>query len=125
MNDSIDTEELKQNIKQTDTWLRLLFIIIYGAVLWVTSIVLSFVVVFQFLTVLFTRDTQKNLLDFGASLAEFVRQIVAYLTFNTEDKPFPFGQWPSAGNGGGARKKAATKKKTAAKDGESSDDEHA
>src|SRR5690606_28893790 len=58
MTDEIRTDELKENIKAQDTWLRLLFIIIYGAILWLSAIVLAFVVVFQFLSVLFTRETQ-------------------------------------------------------------------
>ena len=116
MNDQIDTDELKENLKSQDTWLRLLFIVLYGAILWVTSVVLGFVVLIQFLMVLFTRGTQKNLLDFGASLAEFVRQVVAYLTFNTEEKPFPFNDWPDAGKkAAGSRKKSSAKKKTAGK----------
>ncbi|MDX1455644.1 MAG: DUF4389 domain-containing protein [Gammaproteobacteria bacterium] len=111
MNDQIDTDELKENLKSQDTWLRLVFIVLYGAILWATSVVLGLVVVFQFLMMLFTRHTQESLVSFGASLAEFVRQIVAYLTFNTEEKPFPFGDWP-AGNKPAAKKKAAAKKKT-------------
>ncbi|HEX6930491.1 MAG TPA: DUF4389 domain-containing protein, partial [Gammaproteobacteria bacterium] len=115
MNDDIRKDELKENIKAQDTWLRLVFIIIYGAILWVTSIVLAFVVVFQFLSVLFTRETQKNLLEFGASLSEYLREIVAYLTFNSEYKPFPFGDWPGDNEAGNTKKTTAKKKSTAKK----------
>ncbi len=94
MTEDIDTEEIKENIKAQDTWVRLIFILIYAVVLWATSFVLTLVVIFQFLTVLITRQTQENLLDFGEGLAEFVRQIISYMTFNTDDKPFPFGEWP-------------------------------
>lgn len=119
MNDEIKTDEIKENIRSQDTWLRLLFIVIYSAVLWVASIVLAFVVILQFLSVLLTRSTQSNLLTFGSSLAEFVRQIVAYMTFNTEYKPFPFGDWPTpegnpVGEAKPKKKKAAPKKKPAA-----------
>lgn len=115
MSEDIQMDAIKENIKSQDTWLRLLFMVIYGAILWITTVVLGFVVVFQFLTVLFTRETQKNLLEFGASLAEYLRQIVAYLTFNSEDKPFPFGDWPStATDSKPAPKKKATAKKKAA-----------
>ncbi len=123
MNDEIRTDEIKENIKAQDTWLRLLFIIIYGMILWLSAVVLAFVVIFQFLSVLFTRETQKNLLEFGGSLAEYVRQIVAYLTFNTEYKPFPFGDWP-AGAGvvaaATAPKKTTARKKPAADNGAAS-----
>ncbi|HLU61675.1 MAG TPA: DUF4389 domain-containing protein [Gammaproteobacteria bacterium] len=112
MSDDFDTDRIKHNLKQQDTWLRLLFIVIYGAVLWVTSIVLGFVVVLQFLNVLFTGQTQPNLLKFGGSLAEFVRQIVAYLTFNSEYKPFPFGDWPTAAAAAAAEEAAAPKRRS-------------
>lgn len=120
MTEEINPNEIRENLKQQDTWLRLLFIVIYGAVLWIVSIVLLFVVVFQFLSVLFTRETQKNLLGFGGSLAEYVRQVVNYLTFNSEFKPFPFGDWPSAEGGtqrAAPKKKSAAKKKTAGEAG--------
>lgn len=113
MTEEFDTDAIKENVKQQDSWLRLIFILVYGIVLWATSIVLGLVVIFQFLTVLFTRQPQKNLLEFGGSLAEFVRQIVAYLTFNSEHKPFPFGDWPDAGTG----QKTTTRKKTSKKAG--------
>ena len=112
MSDDFDADRIKHNLKQQDTWLRLLFIAIYAAVLWVTSIVLVFVVVLQFLSVLFTRETQPNLLRFGASLAEFVRQTVAYLTFNSEYKPFPFGDWPSPAAAAAAEEAVAPKRRT-------------
>lgn len=112
MNDDIRTDELKQNMKSQDTWLRLLFIIIFAVILQLVALVLGFVVIFQFLSVLFTGETQKNLLSFGRSLAEYVREVVAYLTFNSEHKPFPFGEWPHAP---GEPPQAPPKKKTAAK----------
>lgn len=120
MNDEIRADQLKENIKSQDTWLRLLFIILYGAILWLASIVLAFVVVFQFLSLLFTRETQKSLLEFGGSLAEYVRQIVSYLTFNTEYKPFPFGDWPERA-GEAAAAAAQVKKKSTAKKKPASD----
>ncbi|MEX2489153.1 MAG: DUF4389 domain-containing protein [Pseudomonadales bacterium] len=96
--EEFDTEEIKENIKAQSTWIRLIFILIYAVVLWATSFVLALVVIFQFLTVLFTRQAQPNLLDFGDSLAEFVRQIICYMTFNQTEKPFPFGEWPGSGD---------------------------
>lgn len=115
MTDEINTGEIRENLKQQDSWLRLLFIVIYAAALWVTSIVLFFVVVIQFLSVLFTREAQENLLRFGGRLAEYVRQIVAYMTFNSEHKPFPFGDWPGDEEAGNTKKTTAKKRSTAKK----------
>jgi len=46
--------------------------------------------------VLFTGETNKLLEKFGQSLAAYTYQIIRYLTFNTEERPFPFDlDWPS------------------------------
>jgi hypothetical protein len=52
--------------------------------------------VIQFFHVLFTGNTNEQLKTFGHSLAIYSYEIVDYLTFNTETKPFPLGaDWPS------------------------------
>jgi hypothetical protein len=46
--------------------------------------------------VLFTGKPNARLLDVGLSLAQYVYQVVEYLTFNTEVRPFPFdAEWPA------------------------------
>ena len=54
------------------------------------------VAVFQFVVVLITGKQNGNLTTFGDGLSRFVYQIAKFLTFNTEDKPFPFSEWPGA-----------------------------
>jgi hypothetical protein len=57
----------------------------------------SVVVVLGFLWVLFKGEVNEDLREIGQSLARYVFEIVRYLTFNTDEKPFPFGgRWPSA-----------------------------
>jgi hypothetical protein len=54
------------------------------------------VVVVQFLTVLLTGETNTQLKQWGRSLAVYSFEVVDFLTFNTEVKPFPFeAEWPS------------------------------
>jgi len=44
---------------------------------------------------LFTAETNKALEQLGQSLATYTYQIVRYLTYNTEERPFPFDlDWP-------------------------------
>ena len=88
--------QIEKNLKRRSTWLRLVFMIVFIAIYAVTRIVFGAVVVFQFLWVLFTSETNKNLTEFGQSLATYTYQIMRYLSFNTDDKAFPFdGTWPS------------------------------
>lgn len=96
-----DTRTLEENVKRRSTWIRLLFMIILAVIYGISRIVFGAVVVFQFLWVLFTGDTNTRLIDFGQSLATYTYQIMRYLTFNSEDKPFPFdGEWPTGPPGG-------------------------
>jgi hypothetical protein len=43
---------------------------------------------------LITANTSEQLRAFGASLGEFLRQIVRFMTYNSDDMPFPFADWP-------------------------------
>lgn len=89
------TDELKENVRDTSVWLRLLFMALFAVLYWVAEVVLIVVVLFQFLVVLFTGKKNGNVLSFGAQLSTYAYQIFRFLTYNSEEKPFPLGEWPS------------------------------
>ena len=54
------------------------------------------VVVLGFFWVLFTGEVNRQVQQVGQSLANYVYEIVRFLTFNTDVRPFPLGgDWPS------------------------------
>lgn len=85
-----------QPIAAADIWprvpLALLFVVIYG----VAEVLVVMVAGFQLFTVLFTGKANPGLLQFGEGLSRLVYQITRFFTFNTDERPFPFGAWPSA-----------------------------
>lgn len=87
-------KDIKESVTATDTWLRALYMVLFALIYSLTEIILTAVVVFQFFIVLVTREPNDRLLDFGEDIGVFIFQIIQYLTFNTEEKPFPFGPWP-------------------------------
>ena len=90
-----DSGQIEQNLKRRTTWIRLLFMAVFVAIYALTRIVFGAVVVFQFLWVLFTAETNKQMTELGQSLATYTYQIMRFLSFNSEDKPFPFSaDWP-------------------------------
>lgn len=119
------SEELKDNVSDKNTWLRLLFMILFAVLLGLSDLLLAVIVIIQFGFVLFTRERNDELLDFGAQLARFRYHTVRYLTYNTEDRPWPFVGWPDGHATGthagksppaaGASKKKTRKKKAAKK----------
>lgn len=114
--------ELKQNLKRSDTWLRVLYVILFAVIYMVAEVVLVAVVIVQFGFVLVSGKRNPNLLQFGGRLSRYMYDVLLYFTFRSDDRPFPFDDWPKAdapASGSGSkkktvRKKAPGKKKTAA-----------
>ena len=87
--------EMEKHLTSQSTWLRLVFMFIFCLLYGVSRVVLGAVVIVQFFFVLFTGETKSELQSFGHSLAIYSYQVVEYLTFNREKKPFPLdGAWP-------------------------------
>ncbi|MDH5230438.1 MAG: DUF4389 domain-containing protein [Gammaproteobacteria bacterium] len=82
------------NIKQTSPWVRGLYMLLFIFIYAIAEVVLGAVVFIQFGFTIFTNKTNQALKDFGAQLSVFIYDIFRYLTYNTEDKPFPFKSWP-------------------------------
>jgi len=89
-------EQLTENIKDKNNWQRLLFMLLFGVFYSITEIVLLIVIVFQFLARLTTASTNARALSFGAQLSTYIYQIFMYLTYNSEERPYPFANWPTA-----------------------------
>lgn len=85
---------VKENVTRGSTWLRALFMVLFAIIYSVTEVVFVAVVVFQFGFVLISGKPNQRLLSFGQSLSTFLYEILVYFTYNTEEKPFPFGAWP-------------------------------
>ena len=87
---------LEQNIKSRSTWLRLLFMVVFWVLNGLTHAVIFAVVVLQFFWVLFTSEPNGKLTAFGHSLARYTLEINNYLTYYSNERPFPFDRdWPS------------------------------
>lgn len=85
---------IKEHATAKSTWIKGLFIILFAIFYNIAELVLGVVVILQFLTVLFTGKENSRLLTFGQSLSTFIYQVMRFITFNSEEKPFPFNPWP-------------------------------
>lgn len=68
------------------------YFISYGV--WGLSIAIS---IFQFFWAIFLKEPNKYLWDFSKNLNRYLYDIVRFISFNTETKPFPFSPWPNSG----------------------------
>ncbi len=80
---------------QDSIWIRALFMILFGLLYSLAGTVLFVIAIFQFAITLLSGSPNPRLLAFGRSLAVYIQQLVQFQTFNTEEKPFPFADWPS------------------------------
>ena len=96
------SEELKSNISNRESWLRLLSMILFGVFVWAAGAVCTLVIVVQFLFKLFTGSPNERLAEFGDMLGAYIHQVVAYLTFRSDVRPYPFAAWPQASSRGAA-----------------------
>ena len=88
-----DTNDL---IKDNRIWKRLLYMLLFVIAYSVVESILAAIVIIQIFFRLFTGKANERLLQFGAQAARYIYDVLQYLTFNSEEKPFPFRDWPSA-----------------------------
>lgn len=89
--------DLKTNLANGRTWLRGLFILLFAILYGVAEVVIGVVVVLQFGSHLITGGPITRLLEFARGLNAYVYQILQFVTYRSEMRPFPFGPWPTQG----------------------------
>jgi len=90
MNENPDTPANNRNI-----WVRGLFMLLLILAYHISGTVIFIVTVIQFVLKLLSDKPNVRLISFGRSLGRYLQQIVNFLTFATEDMPFPFSDWPT------------------------------
>ena len=93
-------ESTRDRLIRGDIWVRALYMLLFAIAFGLTRVIIVFVVIFQFATVLFTGRANEPLLQFGKNLSVFIFEILEFQTFNTELRPFPFSPWPDEEPGG-------------------------
>jgi Domain of unknown function (DUF4389) len=94
MNDNI-----KESLKDNSTWMRVLYMAIFVIIFNIVELLIAALVIFQVLVLLFTGEKNQRLLGFGSKLSLYVYRILQFLTFNSEEKPFPFADWDNENDG--------------------------
>jgi len=88
MEDVNNTEHPKANLT------RLVYMILYLIIGKVISIILTVIAVGQLIYTWVSGTPNEKVLPFTKSMAEYTKQIVLYVSFNTDTKPWPSSDWP-------------------------------
>ncbi len=122
MSDELD--DIVDNLQEPSAWIRIIFMIGYAFLLYLVIVPVMFVLgLVQALFAIITGEDNEKLRGLGGALAEFVQQLLSFLTYNTDEKPFPFKDFPefTYGDDSGSEKKSSStgsksaSKKTAAR----------
>ena len=88
--------DIKENVKNRGVWLRGLFILIFSFILYFAFCLVWLLVLFQFVSKVVTGNLNQQLADFSSGLLRYISQILGYITFQSDERPFPFSPWPEA-----------------------------
>ncbi len=75
--------------------MRALYMILMGIAYHLCGYLLFVIAIVQLLFAIFGDAPNARLASFGRSLAIYVQQNANFLAFVTEEKPFPFSDWPA------------------------------
>lgn len=90
------SDDIVENLKEPSQWLRIAFMIALAVALYVAGVVLTLLTIAQAVFSLLTGKDNENLRALGKDLSTYVHQILEFLTYNSELKPFPFSSYPGS-----------------------------
>ena len=87
-------EEIETNEREKPGIARALYILLYLIIGRFISMVLFVIAITQYIYSWLTGEPNDKILYFTDGLAEYTKQLVSYVGFNTDEKPWPLGDWP-------------------------------
>ena len=82
------------SIKRSGIWIRLLFTLLYIFLLNIAVTVFIWATVVQWVYSLISGEPSETLRRFGYSLGVAIMGALHYIVFVSDEKPFPFNDWP-------------------------------
>ncbi|MFC2073332.1 DUF4389 domain-containing protein [Campylobacterota bacterium] len=86
--------EIETNEQKKSGLSRALYILLYLVIGRFISMVLFVIAITQYIYIWLTDEPNDKILHFTEDLAEYTKQLVSYVGFNTDEKPWPVGDWP-------------------------------
>jgi len=83
-----DLYTTKRNL--TDELIRGVFMLLFFVAARLVSVLVVFIALFQFLCALIVRKPNNTARRFGKDLSCYLAEIILFLSYNTERKPWPF-----------------------------------
>lgn len=88
-------ESTSLSVEQRKWWVRALLMLLMAIAFHIAASVLGLVAIVQLVLYAVNDQPHERLRAFGRALGQYLAQIAAFVTFDTEALPFPFGDWPA------------------------------
>lgn len=92
----MNQDEIKTNLLDANQWIRMLFMAGFAVAAWFVLLGLIVLVLVQTLIVLVSGEANRNLRKVGYLFGCYLQELIQYLCYNTDTKPFPFADFPEA-----------------------------
>ncbi len=86
-------EPIAKTISTSEPWNRALYIILFLVINSFLKGIVLVTAVIQFLHVVIKNETNQFIADFSQGLSNYSYQLTLYVTYISDNKPFPFSAW--------------------------------
>ena len=89
---------IPEKVKHPSTWITAGLVVFYLFLLGFLDLVLWVIAGAQFLFTVFTKEPNSHLSNFSIRLRNYIVQIVDFVTYSSQVRPFPFNPFPEEDN---------------------------
>tara|TARA_B100001741_G_C16159553_1_gene417385 strand:+ start:76 stop:399 length:324 start_codon:yes stop_codon:yes gene_type:complete len=93
---SIDTAALTENIKESSIWVNFFLKIVYLVFLNFIVPFLGFITLLQLLFSIGSKKPNENLVTFSKKISSYIYQIINFITYSSDQRPWPFNSFPES-----------------------------
>ena len=87
---SVISDEAMSNIKDSSTWIDAVLVVVYLVVFSYSIFLLWIIGIAQFFFKLITKNPHSHLGELTNLFQKFINQIIDFVSFETEERPYPF-----------------------------------
>ena len=87
--------KILNNWKAESFWLHTVFILVFYGLLNVALFAVFVLIIGQWLSRLVSGEGVQPLQQWLSSLSIYINQLLRFITFQHQEKPFPFSDWPA------------------------------
>lgn len=89
------SKALKNKLANPKHWMRLvLMLLMFMILFYLVKFIVSITLIVQWVLVLLSGTPNERLKSFTKSLNRYGYQIMEFISFNSDERPFPLSDWP-------------------------------